>query len=130
LKVRRLDHLVLTVKDPETTSRFYERVLGMEVRLMANGRTALHFGDQKINLHQVGSEVEPRATAPSAGSGDLCFVIDSPISDAAAELRKLDIPLVAGPVERTGALGAMQSLYFYDPDGNLIEVSAYDDGAQ
>lgn len=97
---------------------------------MANGRMALHFGNQKLNLHEVGSDVEPRATAPSVGSGDLCFVIDSQIADALGELQELDIPLVAGPVERTGALGTMQSLYFYDPDGNLIEVSAYEDGAQ
>jgi catechol 2,3-dioxygenase-like lactoylglutathione lyase family enzyme len=128
VRVKRIDHIVLTVKDLEATCLFYERVLGMEARVMPNGRTSLHFGTQKINLHPVESEVEPRARMPTVGSIDLCFVINRPISDAVDELEKLEVPLIEGPVERTGALGPMASVYINDPDGNLVEVSSYERG--
>ena len=130
MRVSGIDHIVLTVRDLEATRRFYERVLGMETRVMANGRSALHFGRQKINLHRAGSEVEPRATSPAPGCADLCFVIHSRISDALDELRALGVPIIEGPVQRSGALGEMVSVYFNDPDGNLVEVSSYDDEAE
>lgn len=130
MKLEGIDHIVLTVKDVEATCRFYQRVLGMETRVMPNGRTALHFGRQKINLHLYGSEVEPRATSPTPGSADLCFVIQSRISDALDELRDLDVSIIEGPVQRNGALGKMVSVYINDPDGNLLEVSSYEDEAE
>jgi catechol 2,3-dioxygenase-like lactoylglutathione lyase family enzyme len=130
MKLEGIDHLVLTVKDLEATRRFYQRMLGMETRIMPNGRPALHFGRQKINLHLDGSEVEPRATSPTPGSADLCFVIQTQISDAIDELRDLDVSIIEGPVKRNGALGKMVSVYFNDPDGNLLEVSSYEDEAE
>lgn len=128
MRVKRIDHIVLPVKDLEATCLFYERVLGMEARVMPNGRTSLHFGKQKINLHPVESEVEPRARMPTVGSIDPCFVIYGPISEAVDELEKLNVPIIEGPVERTGALGQMASVYVNDLDGNLVEVSSYKSG--
>jgi catechol 2,3-dioxygenase-like lactoylglutathione lyase family enzyme len=125
MKVDRLDHLVLTVRDLEATCSFYIRVLGMEVISFGNGRRALAFGSQKINLHQHGKEFEPKAQQPTPGSGDLCFITDVPLSEVATHLRSCGVAIVEGPVDRTGATGAIVSLYFRDPDLNLIEVSNY-----
>jgi catechol 2,3-dioxygenase-like lactoylglutathione lyase family enzyme len=130
MNVRRLDHLVLTVADPQVTRRFYEQVLGMDSQVMPNGRIALHFGNQKINLHQVGSAVEPRAAVATPGSADLCFVTDTPVAEVIEGLEALSVPIVEGPVERAGALGRMQSVYLRDPDGNLVEVSRYEEGGR
>jgi catechol 2,3-dioxygenase-like lactoylglutathione lyase family enzyme len=122
MRIDRLDHLVLTVKDLEATIAFYAGHLGMEPQTFGDGRRALAFGRQKINLHRAGAEFEPKAAAPTPGSGDLCFVADGPIEAIAAELGEL---VELGPVERTGALGTMDSVYLRDPDANLIEISVY-----
>jgi len=129
MKIDRLDHLVLTVADVTKTCEFYERVLGMETVTFGAGRKALAFGQQKINLHQSGKEFEPKAVKPTPGSGDLCFIASTPLPEVVQHLKAKRIDIVEGPVARTGATGLMQSVYFRDPDGNLIEVSNYaDDG--
>jgi catechol 2,3-dioxygenase-like lactoylglutathione lyase family enzyme len=127
VRVTRLDHLVLTVGDLEATVDFYTRVLGTTVRAFAGGRLALRFGDQKINLHEAGHEFEPRARVPAPGSADLCFVVEQPLADWLAHLADLGVPVVEGPVPREGALGPMTSVYFRDPDGNLLEIASYAD---
>lgn len=121
--IERLDHLVLTVRDIEATCAFYADVLGMEIVTFGVGRKALRFGQQKINLHQAGQEFEPKAAQPMPGSADLCFLASVPLAEVAARLRSRNIPILEGPVLRTGALGPIESLYFRDPDGNLLEVS-------
>lgn len=125
ISVERLDHLVLTVKDISATCDFYSRILGMQVVTFGAGRNALSFGQQKINLHQVGKEFEPKANSPTIGSADLCFITDAPLSDVIEHLRSCDVEIIEGPVKRTGAIGAIESVYFRDPDLNLIEVSVY-----
>jgi catechol 2,3-dioxygenase-like lactoylglutathione lyase family enzyme len=121
----RLDHLVLTVADLAVTCEFYSRVMGMQVETFGSGRKALKFGQQKINLHEAGKEFEPKAIKPTPGSGDLCFITLSPIADVVAHLTVCGVEIIEGPAERTGALGKMTSVYFRDPDGNLLEVSSY-----
>ena len=125
MHIDRLDHLVLTVASIEATCAFYERALGMTVVRFGQGRTALAFGVQKINLHQAGHEFEPKARAPTSGSGDLCFITPTPLDQVLAHLNACGVEIIEGPVTRTGALGTMQSVYFRDPDGNLLEVSNY-----
>ncbi len=125
LNINRIDHLVLTVKDIDETVRFYSSVMGMEKIEFGEGRIALAFGQQKINLHQLGNEFEPKAQHVAAGSADLCFIIDTPIQQAIDGLAAKGINILEGPVYRTGALGNIISAYFRDPDGNLIEVSNY-----
>jgi len=125
MNIDRIDHIVLTVADIAATCEFYERVLGMRAVTFGSGRTALAFGRQKINLHQHGEEFEPKALAPTPGSADLCVIASTPLADVAAHLRECGVEVIEGPVARTGATGAMVSLYFRDPDGNLIEVSNY-----
>ncbi|SHO54708.1 VOC family protein [Vibrio quintilis] len=125
MKISRLDHLVLTVRDIPATVDFYSRVLGMEVVTFAQGRTALIFGQQKINLHQSGREFEPKAGCVMPGSTDLCFILEQSLAHAVEVLEKHGVPLIDGPVERTGAVGKIRSVYFRDPDQNLIEVSEY-----
>jgi len=123
MKVDGLDHLVLTVRDVEETCAFYSRVLVMEVVAFGGGRRALAFGSQKINLHEQGCELEPRAGRPMPGSADMCFVTEVPLGEVASHLRLCGVAIVEGPVERTGATLAILSLYFRDLDENLIEVS-------
>ena len=123
--IDRIDHVVLTAHDVDRTIEFYSRVLGMEPITFAGGRRGLSFGRQKINLHQSGREYEPKALKPVPGALDLCFITETPLEEVIAELRANDIAIAEGPVEKTGALGAMMSVYFRDPDGNLIEVSNY-----
>ncbi len=122
-----LDHLVLTVASIKRTIAFYSDVLGMQAEVfeVADGttRNALKFGHQKINLHQSGSEFEPKALHPSPGSADLCFLTTTPIDTWQAHLKALKVPVLEGPVRRTGATGPIQSIYVRDPDGNLIEIS-------
>jgi catechol 2,3-dioxygenase-like lactoylglutathione lyase family enzyme len=125
LKIERIDHLVLTVSDIERTCDFYSRVLGMQRVVFDEGRRALAFGGQKINLHRAGEEFEPHAAHPTPGSADLCFITGVPMDGVLRRLESHGIGVVRGPVERTGALGPMESVYFRDPDGNLIEVSNY-----
>jgi catechol 2,3-dioxygenase-like lactoylglutathione lyase family enzyme len=125
MNVQAIDHLVLTVKDMDATCLFYAQVLGMKVTTFGDGRKALAFGVQKINLHQYGKELDPKANAPTPGSADLCFVTSVPIHDVIAHLASCGVNVLEGPVRRTGARGPMVSVYFRDPDGNLIEVSNY-----
>ena len=126
MNIDRLDHLVLTVKDIDATCAFYTTALGMQVVTFGEGRKALAFGSQKINLHQEGKEFEPKAERPTPGSADLCFITSVPLPEVMAHLRSLGIQVIEGPVKRTGAVGPIISLYIRDPDGNLIEVSNYD----
>lgn len=125
MKVDAIDHIVLTVRDIDATCDFYQRVLGMEALTFGEGRRALRFGSQKINLHPYGNEFEPKAERPTPGSADLCFVTDSDSDGIAAHLAATGVHIEEGPVERTGALGPITSFYFRDPDGNLIELSSY-----
>lgn len=119
-----LDHLVLTVRDIPTTCEFYRR-LGMEV-LTFGHRKALHFGQQKINLHQVGQEFEPKAQRPTSGSADLCLLVNTPIEAVVTYLKSQKIAIELGIVSRTGATGTLRSIYIRDPDGNLLELSNSD----
>lgn len=123
MRVLRIDHIVLTVVDLERTIAFYERVLGMTRVSFGEGRRALAFGDQKLNLHQAGREFEPKALRPTPGAIDLCFTTDVPLDEVAAHLRAQSVAIEHGPVDKIGARGALRSLYLRDPDGNLIEVS-------
>jgi len=123
MNIDHLDHLVLTVANVAATCDFYTRVLGMQVVTFGAGRTALAYGAQKINLHQRGQEFEPKATLPTPGSADLCFITPTPLADVMARLRQCQVEILEGPVQRTGANGPIVSVYFRDPDGNLIEVS-------
>jgi len=125
MRVNRLDHLVLTVADVEVTVGFYTRVLGMEAVTFGVGRRALVFGQQKINLHPADSPLKPHAALPTCGSGDLCFITSTPLADVVVHLAREGIAIEEGPVARTGAVGAIQSVYIRDPDGNLIEISNY-----
>jgi catechol 2,3-dioxygenase-like lactoylglutathione lyase family enzyme len=125
IAIDRIDHVVLTVADIDRTCDFYSRVLGMERVTFAGGRTGLAFGRQKINLHQAGREFEPKALKPMPGAIDMCFIASTKLEDVAAHLRACGVAIAQGPVEKTGALGPMMSVYFRDPDGNLIEVSNY-----
>ena len=120
-----IDHFVLTVRSVEATCDFYERVLGMRRLDQPNRPTALLFGSQKINLHQVGRTFEPKAKAPTPGSGDFCLVAAVPLAEVQASLKANGVAIEVGPVERTGARGPMMSVYFRDPDDNLVEVSEY-----
>ncbi|MBN1103237.1 MAG: VOC family protein [Deltaproteobacteria bacterium] len=123
MKIDSLDHLVLTVKDIETTASFYSRVLGMDIITFGRGRKALSFGTQRINLHQHRREFEPKAQQPTPGSADLCFITSVPLSEVDRHLSSCNVPVIEGPVQRTGATGPILSVYFRDPDMNLIEVS-------
>jgi len=123
MRIDRIDHIVLTVADVAATYKFYESVLGMTVLTFADGRTALGFGDQKINLHQRGHEFEPKAQAPTPGSGDFCLTTGEPLADVIAQLERHGVAVEQGPVARTGARAGLRSIYFRDPDGNLVEVS-------
>jgi len=125
LVVESLDHLVLTVTDIAATEAFYAR-LGMEPVTFGDGRRALRFGRQKINLHQAGAEFEPKAARPTPGSGDLCFLVAGPLDAVQAGLEAAGIAIEEGPVARTGAVGPLCSLYVRDPDGTLIELATAD----
>jgi catechol 2,3-dioxygenase-like lactoylglutathione lyase family enzyme len=118
-----LDHLVLTVADLSATLRFYCEGLGMRHETFGAGRSALHFGDHKINLHVAGKEFEPKAQHPTLGSADLCFLTERPLTEVMDRLTAIGHPAFLGPVERTGAIGPLVSIYARDPDGNLIEVA-------
>lgn len=123
MRIERLDHLVLTVADIDATVDFYERVLGMTPVTFGQGRRALVFGQQKINLHRAGAEFEPKAHRATPGSADLCFITSTDLDDVEQHVRDLGVQIEEGPVDRTGALGPIRSIYFRDPDFNLIEVS-------
>jgi len=109
----------------EATCAFYARVLQMQPVTFADGRRALRFGNQKLNLHPASAPLAPHAAHPTPGSADLCFITVTPIAAVIARLQSLGVAIETGPVRRTGAMGEITSVYFRDPDGNLIEVSAY-----
>jgi len=123
VKIRSIDHVVLTVADVQRTLDFYERALGMTPVAFGEGRRALAFGDQKLNLHQAGREFEPKALVPTKGSADLCLLTDVPIAEVVAHLQRTGVSIELGPVDKTGARRPLRSIYFRDPDGNLIEVA-------
>lgn len=125
MKITNIDHTVLTVKDIETTVKFYKSVLGMSIETFGNGRVALKFGNQKINLHKQYSEFEPKANRPVPGSGDLCFITKTKLEVAMEHVRSQGVDILEGPVLRRGAVGSIISFYFRDPDKNLIEVANY-----
>lgn len=123
MNIEHLDHLVLTVTDIDRTIDFYTRVMGMDVLSFGDNRKALRFGQQKINLHLIGHEIEPKADAPTVGSADLCFISSTPMSDILDHLKTCDVQPLMPPDYRTGATHKLLSVYFRDPDNNLIEVS-------
>jgi catechol 2,3-dioxygenase-like lactoylglutathione lyase family enzyme len=125
MRIDRFDHVVLTVADLDATVDFYTQVLGMEAVTFGEGRRALAFGHSKINLHLAGHEFEPKADHPVPGSADLCLITLDPLDQVIAELTAYAVPVELGPVERIGATGELLSVYFRDPDQNLIEVSNY-----
>ena len=127
MKSDRIDHIVLTVASVDATIEFYSRVLGMEAITFAGGRRGLGFGQQKINLHPVANPYPERAKVPTPGAADFCMITDTPIDDVAAHLQSENVEIELGPVLKSGAMGELNSVYFRDPDGNLLEVSNYTD---
>jgi catechol 2,3-dioxygenase-like lactoylglutathione lyase family enzyme len=123
IQVSHIEHIVLTVKNIEETLEFYNSVLGMEIITFGEGRKALKFGIHKINLHDAGNEFTPKAASPVPGSADICFISHVPINRIVQELKNKKVEIIEGPVEKTGAAGKIVSVYFRDPDGNLIELS-------
>jgi catechol 2,3-dioxygenase-like lactoylglutathione lyase family enzyme len=125
IEVDRIDHVVLTVNDIERTVDFYIGILGMQVERFGEGRTALRFGNQKINLHQVGHEFEPKANHPTPSSADLCFIAPTAMDEVTRFLCAQGVAIESGPAQKAGATGPIVSVYFRDPDYNLVEVSNY-----
>nr|ADI23785.1 lactoylglutathione lyase and related lyases [uncultured gamma proteobacterium HF4000_47G05] len=123
MTLEKLDHFVLPVSDIDIISAFYTTYLGMEKRIFGEGRVALHFGDQKINLHPAGWDYEPKARVSVAGTADLCFIVSEPVATVQTKFVNWGIEIIEGPVMRTGATGCLCSIYIRDPDGNLIELS-------
>ena len=126
MELERINHFVLTVASIANSCAFYEKVLGMNVMEFAKGRKALTFGGQKINLHEVGKEFEPKAISPQPGSPDFCLITDWPMIKIIEHLALCGVKIEEGPVARTGAMGPTTSIYFRDPDGNLVEISRYE----
>ena len=122
--IDRVDHIVFTVASIEKTVEFYSKI-GMGVEIFGAGRKALKFGAQKINLHEKGKEFEPKAHLPTPGAIDICFISRIPVASVKKTLEAKGIKIIEGPVARTGATGPIQSIYFRDPDNNLIEISNY-----
>ena len=127
MNIDRIDHVVMTVRSIEATCDFYSRVLGMRVVTFADNRTALAFGRQKINLHLAGHEFEPKANDATPGAIDICLITTPPLADVIEHLTRWHVGIVEGPVRKTGATGPIRSVYFRDPDLNLVEVSNYID---
>ena len=125
IRIKNIDHVVLTVRSIQKTVAFYRSVLGMEEETFGNGRKALKFGSQKFNLHEVGKEFEPKASKPTPGSIDICLIADTPIDKVVGHLKQVGVVIEEGIVPRTGACGPISSVYFRDPDQNLIEISNY-----
>ena len=125
IRLSHLDHIVLTVSDIEKTCTFYHNNFGMEIISFGDGRKALKFGDQKINLHQMGMDFHPTAANPTPGAGDMCLISLTDINIVASELKDKGIEIIEGPVEKAGTHGTIRSVYVRDPDGNLIEISNY-----
>ncbi len=125
IKIESIDHLVLTVSNIEHSCAFYVSVFDMQVIIFAGNRTALKFGQQKINLHQQGAEFEPKARHALPGSADLCLITTANMTEIAQHLREHKVEIEQGPVQRNGACGAIESVYIRDPDQNLIEIACY-----
>ncbi len=125
ISVKNVDHIVLTVTNLQRTCKFYSDVLGMEVIEFGNGRRALKFGRQKINLHEYGKELEPKASNAVPGTADICLITETPLSIFIDHLERKGIDIIEGPIGRTGAVGKIESIYIRDPDGNLVEVANY-----
>ena len=123
MTLEKLDHFVLAVSDIDAIATFYTTYLGMEKRTFGDDRVALHFGDQKINLHPAGWDYDPKARVSIAGSADLCFIVSESVESLQTKLVQLGVEIIEGPVVRTGANGPLRSIYIRDPDGNLIELS-------
>ena len=121
--IKSMDHVVLTTRDAEKCIDFYTRVLGMQLETFGQGRRALRFGEQKINIHDQGTVTDNYAAHPTPGSLDLCFLADRPLDAVIARLRETGVPIELGPVARTGARFALRSVYVRDPDRNLIEIA-------
>ncbi|HZN86065.1 MAG TPA: VOC family protein [Burkholderiales bacterium] len=121
-----VDHIVLTTRDLAGCIRFYAEVLGMKLesfRTPTETRQALKFGNQKINLHEWGREFSPRAHVAAPGTLDLCFIAAIPLEGVIARLKAAQVPILEGPVMKTGATGRIRSVYVRDPDLNLVEIS-------
>ena len=125
MNIDRIDHVVMTVRSVDATCAFYEHVLGMQPVTFAGGRRALAFGRQKINLHEAGREFEPKAHLAAPGTLDICLVTTTPLPQVIEHLARCNVIIIEGPVAKTGATGPLRSVYFRDPDQNLIEVSNY-----
>ncbi len=123
MKIDRLDHFVLTVKNISATTLFYTSVLGMKTEIFGQDRICLKYSKQKINLHEAGNEYEPKAAKAMPGSADLCFITQTDLIDAMSHVSGCGVDIIEGPVDRTGAMRMIRSFYFRDPDGNLIEVA-------
>jgi catechol 2,3-dioxygenase-like lactoylglutathione lyase family enzyme len=121
-----IDHVVLTTRDLPACLRFYGEVLGMKLEKFQTStetRTALRFGNQKINLHEWGREFTPRAHVAAPGTLDLCFIASVPLEAVMQKLREANVPIIEGPVLKTGAVSKLRSVYVRDPDLNLVEIS-------
>jgi len=125
MNITSLDHLVLTVKSVERSCHFYGEVLGMEIVTFGQDRKAASFGQQKINFQEVGKEIDPKAKYPTSGSGDLCLITEDTPAHVLQQLKQKGVAVELGPVQRTGALGPITSIYVRDPDDNLVEISSY-----
>lgn len=123
--ISHLDHLVLTTHDVDACVDFYTRILGFQLETFHQTRLALKFGEQKINIHEYGKEIEPKAHLPVPGSLDLCFITTEAIEEVKAKFEVQRVTILEGPVTRTGARGSIISLYVRDPDLNLIEIASY-----
>jgi len=124
--IQHIDHIVMTVCDIETTTRFYCDALGMTHVTFGENRSSLAFGNQKINLHPLVNDISPTAAQPKPGALDICLITDSPITSVVEALQQKNIEIELGPVQRQGAQGKMTSVYLRDPDGNLVEIGHYD----
>ena len=125
MKIERIDHLVLTVQNIEVSCAFYTKVLGMKAVAFESGRQAVVFGNQKINFHEFGQEFVPKALRPTPGSADFCFIANDPLTKIISHVDICGVKIIEGPVQRTGAIGPMTSIYIRDPDQNLIEIAVY-----
>jgi catechol 2,3-dioxygenase-like lactoylglutathione lyase family enzyme len=130
MKIERIDHFVLTVKDINATCEFYSKVLGMKVVAFNQGRVALKFGNQKLNIHEFGKEIEPKAIAPTPGSADFCLITQDSLSSVIDHLRTCQVEIIEELVNKTGAMGKITSIYIRDPDQNLVEISSYENEGQ
>ena len=121
--IAHLDHVVITTAHLDQCIDFYTRILGMRLEEFAGGRLALKFGEQKFNIHVKGREFEPKAAVPTPGALDFCLIAAVPLERVMARLLELGVPVIEGPVAKTGATCPLRSVYVRDPDGNLVEIS-------